>query len=766
MDRNVALEATSSDASPTPGYLLAELSKVSVSSYVASQQLMEFLVSRLNKSNNHHVKYKCVTIIKYICRNGSSNFKKEMSRNIQPIKEAMSFSGPPDPLHGDEYYRKVRTAAQEAMDAIFDSHMPETTSAVKASHRIQGFGGTAEPRPIENNNNNNGINNVNRNYNSGNGTYNGNGSSFTNTNMNSSDKDNSASSYLQSMTSALSSVATSAMNYTKQVAASATGSSNSNNHSEAYRNYNNSGNPNNNANNNSYQGPTTGADLRYSNSSTNSYSSNISNNANNNYNNNNNNNNNGIPQYLASNRQLPSSLRPNAYSDNSNSNSNNNNNNHINNNDNPPQIMNSNAANDGKYEDQLVANLCEAGGMRVAPPQDKLDDLIRSAPTLSEENLGGALTNVLNADKWQSRVKALMVILELCKSPACHLHAIYWKQNIEFLQALNTDSKATVRAQAKKVIDFLNTIEGGGVASNVASPGAAATGRGQEMDLLDIGTSAPAHVVELKSLSQSQTQASTGSMSIFEGMGMSSSSSSSTGAIANTHINNAALNESPLNSFLSQPTVPISVAPPPASAPPPSGGTGFSFLNNPTSTDNASITTTTTTITTSSSGTSNSASSMLPSPDLSVLDMLQPPPAPVTSGQPAPNMMNNAMDNAMNVNTMHVNNMREMNNINNMHMNVSMSMTNANGHGTRMLPMQQQQQQSMMQIQMQNQSDMNNMNMGSINNLNNISNMNNMNNMNATTTPTPSHAPAAPAPASGGNGLDDLSSLMKSTMMK
>lgn len=55
-----------------------------------------------------------------------------------PCPHDAEFKGPPDPLRGDEPYRRVRDAAKEALDAIFDSHMPVTTSAVAAANRIQG----------------------------------------------------------------------------------------------------------------------------------------------------------------------------------------------------------------------------------------------------------------------------------------------------------------------------------------------------------------------------------------------------------------------------------------------------------------------------------------------------------------------------------------------------------------------------------------------------------------------------------------------------
>jgi len=137
MDLNILKESTSADDSPTPGYMLTDIAKSTLSSYPACQQIQEYLLSRLEKPN-HNVKYKCLVVIKHICRSGRAEFKKEIGRNVNPIKECLQFRGPPDALRGDEIYRRVRELARETLDAIFDSQMPVTTSTVAAQGRIQG----------------------------------------------------------------------------------------------------------------------------------------------------------------------------------------------------------------------------------------------------------------------------------------------------------------------------------------------------------------------------------------------------------------------------------------------------------------------------------------------------------------------------------------------------------------------------------------------------------------------------------------------------
>ena len=73
-----------------------------------------------------------------VCRTGRPEFKRDMGRNTDAIKECLQFKGEPDPLRGDEIYRRVREMAKETLEAIFDSQAPVTTSAV--APRISGQG--------------------------------------------------------------------------------------------------------------------------------------------------------------------------------------------------------------------------------------------------------------------------------------------------------------------------------------------------------------------------------------------------------------------------------------------------------------------------------------------------------------------------------------------------------------------------------------------------------------------------------------------------
>lgn len=61
----------------------------------------------------------------------------------------VEYKGPPDPLRGDEIYKRVRDLAKDVLDALFDSSAPVTTSSVATSNRIQGIGSNYSPSTLE-----------------------------------------------------------------------------------------------------------------------------------------------------------------------------------------------------------------------------------------------------------------------------------------------------------------------------------------------------------------------------------------------------------------------------------------------------------------------------------------------------------------------------------------------------------------------------------------------------------------------------------------
>ncbi|KAF1317775.1 hypothetical protein FI667_g14521, partial [Globisporangium splendens] len=76
---------------------------------------------------------------------GASTLSDEIAKkHIPTIKECLQFRGPPDPLKGDEYYRRVRDSAKEVLDAIYDTDNAPGLGGMGMSARIQGVGNPAD----------------------------------------------------------------------------------------------------------------------------------------------------------------------------------------------------------------------------------------------------------------------------------------------------------------------------------------------------------------------------------------------------------------------------------------------------------------------------------------------------------------------------------------------------------------------------------------------------------------------------------------------
>lgn len=63
MDRPLVARATSSDDSPTPGYLYGEIAQMTHANFEGCRQLTAYLLERIKKPN-HNIKFKCLHIIK------------------------------------------------------------------------------------------------------------------------------------------------------------------------------------------------------------------------------------------------------------------------------------------------------------------------------------------------------------------------------------------------------------------------------------------------------------------------------------------------------------------------------------------------------------------------------------------------------------------------------------------------------------------------------------------------------------------------------
>uniref|UniRef100_A0A2K5YEV9 AP-4 complex accessory subunit Tepsin n=1 Tax=Mandrillus leucophaeus TaxID=9568 RepID=A0A2K5YEV9_MANLE len=141
----ILLKGTSDDDVPCPGYLFEEIAKISHESPGSSQCLLEYLLSRLHSSSGHG-KLKVLKILLYLCSHGSSSFLLILKRNSAFIQEAAAFAGPPDPLHGNSLYQKVRAAAQDLGSTLFsDTVLPLAPSQPLGNPPATGMGSQARP---------------------------------------------------------------------------------------------------------------------------------------------------------------------------------------------------------------------------------------------------------------------------------------------------------------------------------------------------------------------------------------------------------------------------------------------------------------------------------------------------------------------------------------------------------------------------------------------------------------------------------------------
>ncbi|XP_062859065.1 AP-4 complex accessory subunit Tepsin [Trichomycterus rosablanca] len=116
------IKATADDEVPCPGYLFEEFSKISHESVGFCQCLLEYLLERL-QVESCFVKIKVLKILLHLSGHSPPNFLTELRRNASFIQEVTVYSGPPDPIHGNALYQKVRLSAQELTSVLFNDIM-------------------------------------------------------------------------------------------------------------------------------------------------------------------------------------------------------------------------------------------------------------------------------------------------------------------------------------------------------------------------------------------------------------------------------------------------------------------------------------------------------------------------------------------------------------------------------------------------------------------------------------------------------------------
>eukprot|EP00285_Hemiselmis_virescens_P001874 CAMPEP_0173413394 /NCGR_PEP_ID=MMETSP1356-20130122/81877_1 /TAXON_ID=77927 ORGANISM="Hemiselmis virescens, Strain PCC157" /NCGR_SAMPLE_ID=MMETSP1356 /ASSEMBLY_ACC=CAM_ASM_000847 /LENGTH=479 /DNA_ID=CAMNT_0014375427 /DNA_START=118 /DNA_END=1554 /DNA_ORIENTATION=- len=120
--RQMIAKATSDDEAPAPGYLHEELRQLT-NDAEACRHIQDALLARLEiKSSN--VKLKGLRTLKFLCQKGSPNLKRDLQRRTHVVRDCMHWRCDPHPTMGELPAKMVREAAQETVNAIFDSETP------------------------------------------------------------------------------------------------------------------------------------------------------------------------------------------------------------------------------------------------------------------------------------------------------------------------------------------------------------------------------------------------------------------------------------------------------------------------------------------------------------------------------------------------------------------------------------------------------------------------------------------------------------------
>eukprot|EP00457_Paulinella_chromatophora_P002392 gb/GEZN01002396.1/.p1 GENE.gb/GEZN01002396.1/~~gb/GEZN01002396.1/.p1 ORF type:complete len:779 (+),score=124.02 gb/GEZN01002396.1/:51-2387(+) len=138
-------QATKDDSQPVNGLLLKQISDETLESLRSCDMIGDYLLRRLKKPSAD-VKFKALKCIKYIAQNGRAEFRISFQRNKKPIEDLLYFTTNPDPLRGEKPMLAVRTAAKEAMDAVFNSTGRPTK---RAAGRMEGYGGGQDNNTVQ-----------------------------------------------------------------------------------------------------------------------------------------------------------------------------------------------------------------------------------------------------------------------------------------------------------------------------------------------------------------------------------------------------------------------------------------------------------------------------------------------------------------------------------------------------------------------------------------------------------------------------------------
>ena len=115
---------------------------------------------------------------------------------------------------------------------------------------------------------------------------------------------------------------------------------------------------------------------------------------------------------------------------------------------------------DGKYETQLVDNICSPGGLRPRPAAADVKVFIQRCKTLNADTIASVLVDRVCDEDWTVQAKALVVINALASDPTCSAHADYFYDNKDvFEEEMDASEHKMIRDRARKVLKTLG-VEG------------------------------------------------------------------------------------------------------------------------------------------------------------------------------------------------------------------------------------------------------------------------------------------------------------------
>eukprot|EP01155_Anaeramoeba_flamelloides_P050746 Anaeramoba_flamelloidesc42133_g1_i2.p1 GENE.c42133_g1_i2~~c42133_g1_i2.p1 ORF type:complete len:197 (+),score=38.84 c42133_g1_i2:110-700(+) len=143
-------KACEDNETPTTGYILNEISQITLKGAKHSQTAAEQLLRRVKKKEPN-VKLKALNTIKFVIRNGSPYFKTEIRNNIETIKQCLSYTCPLDSVRGETPFRAVRQIAHDVLESLYDDNIQgEEQNISNINNKNQpniGFGSEPEKLP-------------------------------------------------------------------------------------------------------------------------------------------------------------------------------------------------------------------------------------------------------------------------------------------------------------------------------------------------------------------------------------------------------------------------------------------------------------------------------------------------------------------------------------------------------------------------------------------------------------------------------------------